>query len=298
MEKFRVRMLFFERGELLQEAEQNGIGPFEVMLFRHLAQFKKPPAAPVLSGEIDGPPALFKQFRRCLKDAEDIFFVLRIDLIVNSFRRNYQQVAGFAFKNTMHSLHPAGAPEKINEFTFENLKPIFNSKLDKMERVSLYLRPKNFFIGQEEYWVGKDNNFQNELKEFLVSKIYPQLAELCIESEGILALKKNIRYEKGCLYVKLEKLINSKALRRLRIIAFHSVVPNDVFSDGKRKVRLTTSRLKQYVNGVKSSLNDKVVSEIADKILSDIENKCSEIINDKPNVKYQMYRDYFESKSE
>lgn len=108
---------FFERGELLQEAEQNGIGPFEVMLFRHLAQFKKPPAAPVLSGEIDGPPALFKQFRRCLKDAEDIFFVLRIDLIVNSFRRNYQQVAGFAFKNTMHSLHPAGAPEKINEFT-------------------------------------------------------------------------------------------------------------------------------------------------------------------------------------
>ncbi len=188
--------------------------------------------------------------------------------------------------------------EKINEFTFENLKPIFNSKLDKMGRVSLYLRPKNFFIGQEEYWVGKDNNFQNELKEVLVSKIYPQLAELCIESEGILALKKNIRYEKGCLYVKLEKLINSKALRRLRIIAFHSVVPNDVFFDGKRKVRLTTSRLKQYVNGVKSSLNDKVVSNIADKILSDIENKCSEMINDKTNVKYQMYRDYFQSKSE
>lgn len=188
--------------------------------------------------------------------------------------------------------------EKIKKFTFENLKPIFNSKLDKMGRVSLYLRPKNFFIGQEEYWVGKDNNFQNELKEFLVSKIYPQLAELCIESEGMLASRKNLRYEKGCLFVPLKKFSNSKALRHLRIIAFHSVVPKDVFFDGKRKVRLTTSRLKQYVNGVKSSLNDKVVSNIADKILSDIENKCSEIINDKPNVKYRMYRDYFDSQSE
>lgn len=185
--------------------------------------------------------------------------------------------------------------EKINEFSFENLKPIFNSKIDKMGRVSLYLRPKNFFIGQEEYWVGKENNFQNELKEFLVSKIYPQLAQLCVESEGIFALNNNIRYEKGCLYVKLEKLTNSKALRHLRIIAFHSVVPNDVFFDGKRKVRLTTLRLKQYIYGVKSSLNNKVVSEIADKILSEIENKSSELINDKPNIKYQMFRDYFET---
>lgn len=185
--------------------------------------------------------------------------------------------------------------EKINEFSFENLKPIFNSKIDKMGRVSLYLRPKNFFIGQEEYWVGKENNFQNELKEFLVSKIYPQLAQLCVESEGIFALNNNIRYEKGCLYVKLEKLTNSKALRHLRIIAFHSVVPNDVFFDGKRKVRLTTLRLKQYIYGVKSSLNNKVVSEIADKILSEIENKSSELINDKPNNKYQMFRDYFET---
>lgn len=185
--------------------------------------------------------------------------------------------------------------EKINEFSFENLKPIFNSKIDKMGRVSLYLRPKNFFIGQEEYWVGKENNFQNELKEFLVSKIYPQLAQLCVESEGIFALNNNIRYEKGCLYVKLEKLTNSKALRHLRIIAFHSVVPNDLFFDGKRKVRLTTLRLKQYIYGVKSSLNNKVVSEIADKILSEIENKSSELINDKPNNKYQMFRDYFET---
>lgn len=185
--------------------------------------------------------------------------------------------------------------EKINEFSFENLKPIFNSKIDKMGRVSLYLRPKNFFIGQEEYWVGKENNFQNELKEFLVSKIYPQLAQLCVESEVIFALNNNIRYEKGCLYVKLEKLTNSKALRHLRIIAFHSVVPNDVFFDGKRKVRLTTLRLKQYIYGVKSSLNNKVVSEIADKILSEIENKSSELINDKPNIKYQMFRDYFET---
>ena len=87
------------------------------MPFRHFAQFKKPPAAPVLSGEIDGSPTLFKQFRRGLKDAENIFFVLRIDLIVNCFRRNHQQMAGFAFKHSVHSFHPAGAPEKINEFT-------------------------------------------------------------------------------------------------------------------------------------------------------------------------------------
>lgn len=187
--------------------------------------------------------------------------------------------------------------EKINDFSYENMKCILNSKLNKTEKPSQYLRPKNYFIGQEDYWVGKDSNFQNELKEFFVTKFYPELTLLCMESEGYLILKRKANYKKDSNFVSLKELTSCKSLKKLRIIAFHNIVPKDILLCDNKKENLTMENVLSYINKVKNKFNTVKNIEIAGKIKEQIQEKLSPNIKCKANAKYKMYEEYFELKS-
>ena len=115
MQVLGCRAFLFECGEPQQESEQNGVCSFEVVPFGHAAQFKEPSPAPRFPREVDCPPALLEESGRCLKDTENIFLIRRIDLVVNGFRRDHEELTASPGEHAERPLHPAGAPEEINQ---------------------------------------------------------------------------------------------------------------------------------------------------------------------------------------
>ena len=109
-------LFLLESGEPLQKAQQQSRCPRKIVFLGHIAQFKKHADGPRFTAEVKGTPMLEKKGRIRLKNAEDVVFARIIDLVVDHFRRDDQQFAGSAFKDSGRTFYPTMPVEYIDQF--------------------------------------------------------------------------------------------------------------------------------------------------------------------------------------
>ena len=110
-------LFLLESGEPLQKAQQQSRCPRKIVFLGHIAQFKKHADGPRLTAKVKRTPVLGEKNRIRLKNTEDVVFARIIDLVMDHLRRDDQQFAGSAFKDSGRTFYPAMPVEYIDQFT-------------------------------------------------------------------------------------------------------------------------------------------------------------------------------------